>query len=125
STNVLDPRFLQQLSAGLFVSAWRRAGAGHAALGCRSPPGRLFAIVGLGRVALLASGATGPLTTTGLLVDGRPGAGFGFILGYALGLVAVLYMFGLALLLVGVLVFAATGHVLAPKRNLLDCRRIP
>src|SRR5690606_26891798 len=72
--------------------------------------GRLLAVVGLGPGTLGAPRPTGALAAAGLLVHRRPGAGLGFVLGNALGLVALLDVLGLALLLVGVFVLAASGH---------------
>src|SRR5690606_14511082 len=110
AVDILGPRFLHELSAGLFPAAGGGAGAGHAALGGHGPLCRLLAVIGLGLRALGASRSAGAFTAAGLLVDRRPGAGFGFLFGNAPGLVALLDVLGLALLLVGVLVFTATGH---------------
>src|SRR5690606_31490078 len=110
AVDILGPRFLHELSAGLFPAAGGRAGAGHAALGGHGPLCRLLAVIGLGLRALGASRSAGAFTAAGLLVDRRSGAGFGFLFGNAPGLVALLDVLGLALLLVGVLVFTATRH---------------
>ena len=65
---------------------------------------------------MLAIGATGTtlLAAAFLLVHRRPGTAFGFVGGYATILVALFDVFGLALLLVGVGLFAASSLTLQP-----------
>src|SRR6185436_8995238 len=62
------------------------------------------------RVAfLLAAARAALLAAAALLVDGRPGAPLGFLVRHAGGLVALGDVIGLAVLLIGVLGFAAPG----------------
>jgi hypothetical protein len=57
-----------------------------------------------------AAAGTAPLSAVGHLVDGGPGAAFGFFGRQAAGFVAFLDVLGLALLFVGVTGFVAARH---------------
>jgi hypothetical protein len=57
-----------------------------------------------------AAAGTAPLSAVGHLVDGGPGAAFGFFGRQTAGLVALLDVLGLALLFVGVTGFVAARH---------------
>src|SRR5690606_10400020 len=106
------------------TSGFRRAGTGRALVRrvalarLRRTMGRILAIGALGGGAFFLARATTAFAATGLLVDRGPGTGFGLLLGDATLFVALLDVFGLALLLGGVLGFISTWHVGAP---MADC----
>lgn len=59
---------------------------------------------------LVAAAGTGFVAAAAFLVDSRPGTPFGFLLGDAAILVALLDMLGLAFLLVGIVGFVTFRH---------------
>jgi hypothetical protein len=61
-------------------------------------------------ILLVATPGAGFLAAAAFLVDRRPGAAFGLLLGDAAVLIAFLDMFGLALLFVGVAALVAARH---------------
>jgi hypothetical protein len=66
--------------------------------------------VGRGVTGILAAAGAGFLAAAIVLVDGGPGAAFGFLFGYATILLAFGYVVSLALLLVGISGFIPSGH---------------
>src|SRR4051794_6008088 len=99
---------------GVALACRRRLLRGRRPL-CRSARGRglaaeLAALVRGGMTGRFAATRAGFLAAPVVLVDGRPGAALGLLLGDAALLVALGDMVGLPLLLVGVFGFVAARH---------------
>src|SRR5215469_8596520 len=96
---------------GVALARRRALLGGGRALGVRPRSLRLApALRRRGVALLLAAARAALLAAAAFLVDGRPGAPLGFLVGNAALLVALGDVVGLALLLVGVLRFVAARH---------------